>query len=160
MSFAGELLVGLAVAVGIVGALTQIIPGSIIILVAVGIWAGVTGGFAAWAAFTVGLVAIAAAAVVKYVLAGRHLKRADVPNRTLLVGGALGIVGFFVIPVVGLPIGFVAGVYLAEYLRRRDQRLAWTSTRAALAATGITILVELAGALVAAGAWIIGVVVT
>lgn len=155
-----ELLVGLAILVGLFGAVTQIIPGSIIVLVAVGVWAGFTGGVAAWVVFVVGLLAVVAAAIVKYVLAGRHLKNAEVPSSTLLVGGVLGIVGFFVIPVVGLPIGFVGGVYLAELSRRRDQRLAWTSTKAALAATGITIVVELAGALVATGAWVVGLLVT
>jgi uncharacterized protein len=157
---AGEVLVGLVILVGLFGAVTQIIPGSIIVLAAVGVWAVMTGGAVAWTVLVVAVVAVVVAAVVKYVLAGRHLKRADVPNRTLLVGGVLGVVGFFAIPVVGLPIGFVAGVYLAEYLRRRDQRLAWVSTRAALAATGITILVELAGALVAAGAWVVGLFFT
>ena len=155
-----ELLVGAAILVGLFGAVTQIIPGSIIVLVAVGVWAAVTGGAAAWTVFVVGLVAVVAAAIVKYVLAGRHLKRAEVPSSTLLVGGVLGIIGFFVIPVVGLPIGFVGGVYLAELSRRHDQRLAWSSTKAALAATGITIVVELAGALVATGAWIVGLLVT
>lgn len=155
-----EVLVGLAILVGLFGAVTQIIPGSIIVLVAVGVWAALTGGVAAWVAFSIGLVAVVAAAVVKYVLAGRHLKRAEVPGSTLLVGGVLGIIGFFVVPVVGLPLGFVGGVYLAELSRRRDQRLAWTSTKAALAATGITIVVELAGALVATGAWVVALLVT
>ncbi|MEP7765678.1 DUF456 domain-containing protein [Sanguibacter sp. 25GB23B1] len=155
-----ELLVGLAILVGLFGAVTQIIPGSIIVLAAVGVWAAFTGGAVAWVVFSVGFAAVVAAAIVKYVLAGRHLKNAEVPGSTLVVGGVLGIVGFFVVPVVGLPLGFVGGVYLAELSRRRDQRLAWTSTKAALAATGITIVVELAGALVATGAWVVGLLVT
>ncbi|HEY8718121.1 DUF456 family protein [Pengzhenrongella sp.] len=51
-------------------------------------------------------------------------------------------------------------VFLAELVRQRDQRAAWTATVAALKATGITILVELAGALVSAGAWLLVVVLT
>ena len=46
-----------------------------------------------------------------------------------MAGAVLGIIGFFVIPVMGLLIGFVLGVYLAELANRRDQRLAWTSTK-------------------------------
>jgi uncharacterized protein YqgC (DUF456 family) len=83
-----------------------------------------------------------------------------VPNRSLVVGGVLGVVGFFVIPVIGLPLLFVLGVYLAEQLRLRDRRRAWRSTQAALRATGVTILVELAGAMVAVGAWAIAVATT
>ena len=51
----------------------------------------------------------------------------------LLLGAALlsalaGIVGFFVIPVVGLVIGFVGGVFGAELVSRGDLRRAWAST--------------------------------
>ena len=46
----------------------------------------------------------------------------------MLAGALLGIVGFFVIPVVGLVIGFVVGVYLAEWYRLRDVARAWRAT--------------------------------
>jgi hypothetical protein len=52
----------------------------------------------------------------------------------------LGIVGFFVVPVVGLFIGFVLGVWLAEMLRLGDSGTAWRSTRHALVAVGLSIL--------------------
>ena len=68
------------------------------------------------------LVLVALGVVVKYVVPGRRLKAAGVPTSTLLLGAALGVVGFFVIPVVGLLVGFVLGVYLAE-LRRELVRL-------------------------------------
>ncbi|GAA0316713.1 DUF456 family protein [Kineococcus aurantiacus] len=32
----------------------------------------------------------------------------------LLLGAVLGVVGFFAVPVVGLPLGFVLGVFLGE----------------------------------------------
>ena len=48
------------------------------------------------------------------------MRAADVRTLSLVAGGVLGIVGFFVIPVVGLLIGFVLGVYLAELANRRD----------------------------------------
>ena len=54
---------------------------------------------------------------MKYVVPGRRLKENGIPNSTLLLGGVLGVVGFFVIPVVGLLVGFVLGVYLAELNR-------------------------------------------
>ena len=66
------------------------------------------------------------------------------------------MVGFFVIPVIGLPIGFVLGVYGAESLRQRDQQAARRSTGLAMRAVGLAILVELAGALIATVALLIG----
>jgi uncharacterized protein len=149
----GEVVVGIVIAVGLVGVVVQVVPGALLILGAVLVWAAETGGAVAWVTFAVGALAVAGASVGKYLLAGRHLKGAGVRNSTLAWGGVLGVVGFFVVPVVGLPLGFVLGVYLAERVRRREHRAAWTATVAALKATGITMLVELAGALVAAGAW-------
>lgn len=69
------------------------------------------------------------------------------------------MVGFFVVPVVGLFLGFVVGVYAAEH-RRLGARLAWPSTRAALGAVGLALLIELAAAVVAASVWSVGVAVT
>lgn len=156
----GEVVVGLVILFGLFGVVVQVLPGSLIVLGAVLVWAIDTGGTAAWVAFSVGAVAIALAAVGKYLLAGRHLLRGDVPRSTLVWGAVGAVVGFFVIPVVGLLLGFPLGVFLAELARRKDSRAAWDATRVALRATGITILVELAGALVAAGAWVVGLLVT
>lgn len=155
-----ELIVGLVIAVGIVGAVIQIYPGSIIVAGAVAVWGVVTGGTIGWVVAVVGVLAVAVAGVAKYLYAGRYLKNAGVPNRTLLLGAVLGVVGFFVIPVVGLPIGFVLGVYLSEIGRHRDHRGAWRATLAAIKATGLTILIELAGALIATGAWVVGLLAT
>lgn len=160
MNPVGELLVGVAIAVGLVGVVVQVVPGSVLVLGAVLVWASETGGAVAWCVFAVGLLAVVGAAVVKYLLAGRHLKDAGVRNATLVWGGVLGVVGFFVVPVVGLPLGFVLGVYLAERVRHHEHPAAWRATLAALRATGITMLVELAGALVAAGAWVAGLALT
>jgi uncharacterized protein YqgC (DUF456 family) len=133
----GEVLVGVVVAVGLVGVVVQVLPGALL-----------------------AVLATVAAEVGKYLLAGRHLRRAGVPPSTLVWGGLVGIVGFFVVPVVGLPVGFLLGTYLAELVRHRDHATAWRATVAALQATGLTILVELAGALVSTGAWVAGLLVT
>jgi uncharacterized protein YqgC (DUF456 family) len=157
----GEVVVGLVIAVGLFGVVVQVLPGALLVLGAVAVWAVVTGGTAAWVVLGVALVATVVAGVAKYLVAGRYLTRTGVRNRVLVVGGVLGVVGFFVIPVVGLPVGFVGGVYLAErILERHPHGDAWRATVAALRATGITILIELAGALVATGAWLAGVAAT
>jgi hypothetical protein len=80
------------------------------------------------------------ASIGKYLLAGRHLKRAGVPSSTLIWGGIAGVIGFFAIPVVGLFVGFVLGIFVVEWLRSREARPAWRATVAALQATGLTIL--------------------
>ena len=160
MGSAGELVIGLIVLVGLFGVVVQVLPGGLLVLGAIAVWAVVTGTGWSWAVLAVAVVATVVAGVGKYLLAGRHLRSAGVPSSTLVWGGLAGIVGFFLIPVVGLPLGFILAVYVAELARLRDQRTAWRSTLAALRATGITILVELAGALIAAGTWLLVVLLT
>ncbi len=71
----------------------------------------------------------------------------------MVVGGVVGIIGFFVIPVVGgLFLGFIVGTYFAELARLRRYDIAWSSTLHAVKAVGLSMLVELFGALIAAGA--------
>lgn len=155
-----EFIVGVVILIGVVGAAIQVYPGSLIVAAAVFFWGAMTGGAVGWSVAIVGVLAIAVAGIVKYVVAGGHLKRAGVPGRTMLIGGLMAIIGMFVIPVVGLPIGFILGVYLAEYARLRTPAKAWAASRSALRATGLTILIELLGVAVAVGAWVVGLGLT
>lgn len=157
MSPAGELVVGLVILLGLAGVVVQVLPGAVVVLGAIAVWAIVTGGAAAWTVLVVAVLSVGTAEVVKYLVAGRHLRRAEVPTSTIAWGGAAGVVGFFAVPLIGLPLGFVLGIYVAELVRLRDLGKAWPATVAALKAAGIALLVELAGALVAAGAWLTAV---
>lgn len=154
-----ELVVGLVILVGLVGIVVPVLPGSVLVLGAVLVWSTVVGTATGWAVFAVAATVLVVGAVVKYVVPGRGLRTSGVPTRSLVLGGLLGIVGFFVVPVVGLFIGFVAGIYLAE-VQRVGRELAGPTTRAALKAVGISVLIELVAALTAAGTWLVGVLVT
>lgn len=154
-----DVLVGLAVLVGVLGVLVPVLPGGLLIVVAVLVWAVQGGTVTAWTVFAVVVALLATGTIVKYAVPGRNLKAAGVPNRTLVLGGLLGLVGFFVVPVIGLFIGFVLGVYLAEVQRvGRDD--AWPSTKHALKAAGLSILIELGFGTLAALCWATGVIAT
>ena len=154
-----ELLVGIAVVVGVVGVVVPVLPGSLLILGAVLAWAVASESAAAWSYFAVVALLVVTGGVVKYALPGRGLKAAGVPNRTLMIGGLLGAVGFFVIPVIGLFVGFVLGVYLAE-LQRVGRDKAGPSTRHALKAAGLSVLIELSAAVLAALTYFAGALLT
>ena len=126
-----EILISIAIAVGIAGIIVPVLPGTILVLGAILVWALEVGTTTAWAVFAVSALLLVGGSVVKYLVPGRRLKTAGVPNRTLLVGALLGFVGFFVIPVIGMFIGFVLGVYVAERARVGGA-LAWPSTKGAL----------------------------
>jgi len=151
VSVGGELLVGLVIVVGLLGIILPVLPGTLLIFGAIAVWAVLTGGATAWTVLAVATAALVVTGVVKYTWPGKRLQQVGVPNRSLVIGGLLGIVGFFVVPVVGLAIGFLLGTYLSEAQRQRTHRDAWTSTVHATKAVGLSILVELLGGLIAAG---------
>jgi uncharacterized protein len=154
------LLVALAIAVGLVGILVPVLPGMLLVYGAILVWAVVEHSLASWVTLGIVTVVVGATTAVKYMWPVRRMRAAEVATSTLLAGGVLGIVGFFVIPVVGLMIGFVLGVFLAELLRRKDYRRAWASTVHAVKGVALSMGVELAGALAAAVIWLLAVVIT
>lgn len=151
-----DVLAGLVIAIGLAGVVIPVLPGNWLIAAAVLGWSLFAHARVGWITLSVVLALVAVGAVVKYAVPGRRLQRLGVPTRTLLAGAVVGIVGFFVIPVVGLPVGFIAGVYLAELARLHDSRAAWPSTVHALRAVGLAIGVELLFGLAAATAWLVG----
>ena len=129
MSVGGIVLVGLAIAVGLVGVIVPLLPGTLLVFAAIAVWAVIEHTLVAWVVLGV-------------------------------VTAVLGIVGFFVVPVIGLLLGFILGVYLAELAARRDQRRAWAATVLALKAAALSVGVELAGGLIATLVWLAGVLLT
>jgi uncharacterized protein YqgC (DUF456 family) len=158
MGLIGDVLIAVAIAVGLVGIIVPVLPGTVLILAAIVVWAIVEGGAAAWTSCAIAVAILGAAQALKYAVPGRRLQVHGVPASTLAAAGVLAIVGFFVIPVVGLVVGFVAGVYLAEVARLRNARRAMASTAAAVRAVGLAIAIELVGGLLAAAAWLVGVI--
>jgi len=154
-----EVLVALAILVGLVGVIVPILPGLVLVLAAILVWAISEGAATGWTVFAVAALLIVAGSVVKYAVPNRRLKTTGIPSSTTWFGVAVGVVGFFVIPVIGLFIGFVLGVYLAEY-RRVGGAAAWPSTKEALRAVGVSILIDLAAGVLAALVWVAGVVAT
>ena len=85
--------------------------------------------------------------VLQYTLPGRRMRERGVSSSTLVLAMALGVVGFFVVPVVGAILGFVLGIFLVELGRSRDRSLAWTRTKHALVAVLHSMGIELAAGL-------------
>jgi uncharacterized protein YqgC (DUF456 family) len=156
----GLLIVGLVILAGLLGVVLPVLPGVLLILGAILFWAFQVGTTTAWSVFGLAALVIAVTQVAKYVLPGRRLATSGVPSSTLAVGAVVGIVGFFVVPVVGLFLGFVLGVYAAEYRRLGSHATAWPSTKVALRAVGLSVAIEMFGAMVAAGVWLTAVLTT
>lgn len=154
MTTIGLFIVGLVIAVGLAGIILPVLPGLLLCWGAILAWAVFEGTANGWIVFAGISVLFALSQVVKYLIPGQWMRSADVAWTTLAIGGLAGIVGFFVIPVIGLPLGFVAGVYAAERMQLGGHAAAWQSTVHAVKAVGLAILIELAAGLFGAVGWL------
>ena len=155
------LLVGLVMLVGLAGVLIPGLPGTALVLAAGLGWAVfvVEEGAGRWVVLAVMSVLFVLGIVLKYALPGRHLA-GRLPRRTLLFGAAGAVLGLFLLPPLGLLLGGVLGVYLAEAQRAGGSGAeAWRSTVSVLKAVGIGVLAELTAAVLMVATWLVGVVV-
>lgn len=155
-----SVLAGLLIVVGIAGLVIPVLPGLILTVIGVLIWALERGDGAGWTVFAIAVMIAVIGWVTQYAVPGRRMKSAGVPTSTLVVGAACAVVGFFVIPVVGLFLGFVLGVYVMERVRASGADVAWDRTKVALKGVLLSIGIELAAAVGVAATWVVGLLVT
>ncbi len=153
------LVAGIMILAGLVGVVVPVLPALPLTWGGVLVWALGRQDAAGWATLLAATVIAAVGLVVKYLLPGRRLRASGVPLGSMLAGGALGVAGFFVVPVVGAVLGFVLGVYLAERARVGSPA-AWPSTRSALGAVGWSMAIELLTGLLIAAVWVSALVLT
>lgn len=150
-------LAGIGILVGLAGIIVPVLPGLILVLASVLLWAAVAHDPVGWGVLAVTAAIAGAGWTLQYLVPGRRLKAAGVPTTTLLAGGIGGLIGIFVIPGLGLLIGFVVGVILAELARQKTVAAAWPSAKHALKAAAVSFGIELTAGTLIATAWVIGV---
>ena len=143
--------------IGLGGIILPIIPGLTLQMIAIVFWALEESTTLGWTVAILALVAGTAATVLKYQRPGRRLRESGIPTWLLVMAVGAGVIGFFVIPVIGGPLAFVLTIYVFE-ARKRDGS-AWESTKNALGALAQSIGIEFAGGvaivlLLAAGVWL------
>lgn len=150
---------GLLLAVAVLGTIVPVLPGSLLAIITLLGWAAIIGGPVAW--WTAGLAVLVALIgwSASTVLTGHNLKKQLIPRGSILLAVLLAIVGMFVTPVLGLFVGFAAGLLLGEYWRRKNFPEALKAAGSALKAMGVGMLVEFGCAALAASIWMIGVLI-
>lgn len=152
-------LAGLLLAVAVVGTVVPVLPGSLLAIGTLLAWGWILGGPAAWWSAGIGMALALAGWSASAVLTGRNLKQQNIPRGSIALAVALAVVGMFVIPVLGLFLGFALGLVLGEFGRRKDFGAALRASGSALKAMGIGVLVEFGCAALASSVWMIGVIV-
>lgn len=154
----GSFVPPLLIVVGLLGIALPVLPGLLLVLAGVLLWAVMEGTGLAWGIFAAGVAVAVAGFALQYLLPGRRMRERGVQTSTLGIAMLFGLVGFFVVPVVGAPLFFVAGIYLVELSRYRDGQRAWAATRSALKGVLRSMGVELSAAMLIAITWGVGIV--
>lgn len=108
-----------------------------------------------WVLFALITLLMLAGNIVDNIIIARQVREKDVPWGSIILGYLAGIIAsIFFTPLVGI---FAAplGLFGAEYLRLRDPRVAFDSTRAWMTGWGITIAVRIAIGVAMIGLWMI-----
>lgn len=147
----------LLVLVGLLGIVIPVLPGLLLVLAGVLLWAVLTATPLAWGILGACVVVAVAGYALQYLLPGRRMKERGVSTSTLALAVAAGVVGFFVVPVVGALLFFVLAIFVVENTRTRDRGIAWTRTRHAMLAVAQSVGIELLAGLLIAGLYVVGV---
>lgn len=152
------IVTGVLLVVAAVGVVYPVLPGSLIAIVTLVVWAAVVGTWPAWVAGIVGALICVAGWSASAVLTGRKLKHLEVPRWSILVAVVAGIAGMFLIPVVGIFVGFAVGLLASEWIRHGEARKAFRYSFETLKAMGAGVLVEFLLLCMAASVWSAGVI--
>ena len=152
-------LVAVAMAVGIAGTVVPLVPG-LGLVAAAALAYGIVEGFGGVGvvAFAVIVALFVAGTAAGIVLPKRAAGGAGASRTSLLVGAVGAVIGFFAVPIVGLPLGGAVGVFVGELARSGDRSVAWRSTKATLKGFGVATLVQLGAGLAMAVVWVVWVV--
>ena len=160
MITATNVIVLLAMLVGTVGIVVPVLPGLFVVWGATLVWALERQDGPGWVVLGLATVAYAVGLVAQYLLPGRRMRSAGVEGWIVAVALAVAVVGFFVVPVVGAPLGFVLAVYLLERVKHREHGAAWRATTQAMRAVALNVGIELASAFAIIATWAVAVYVT
>lgn len=144
--------------VGLVGTILPVLPSiELIYLAALGYgllgWAAF-GGWGTWGIWLLVLetIILLIGEVAIWWLGNVTARQTGASWPAIALSIVLGIVGMFIIPIVGALIGAMLGVFLVEWYRRRDWREALKATTGVLWGAGLS-----AGAQIVIGVVMIGV---
>lgn len=154
-----DFLAAIVVLAGLVGIVLPVLPGLTLQIAAILFWAFEESSTVAWAVLILAIALAIGASILKYLYPDRRLREAGVPRWLVMTAVLVAIIGLFVVPIVGAPLGFVLTVYLFERGRHGRAR-AWPSTKSALRAVFQSVGIELAGGFLITVVFFAGVLIT
>lgn len=138
-------LVGIAMVVGLAGTVVPLLPGLLLIWGAALVYGFLVGFGPVGIAVVVVLTLVLAASMVKSIVVPRRMAEGHDVSRWSQVAALTGaILGLVFIPFVGVVVGALVGLLVAEWVNHRDLGAAWQATVAVAKGFGLSALIDIA----------------
>lgn len=143
------------IVLGIIGIIIPMIPGIILIWLAVLTYVWANGMEAiGWASFILITLIALITGTSDLWMSLLGAKRGGASGRSFLFGAIGAIVGSFIFPLLGTIIGYGVGILLGEYQKRGDWNQALKASMGGVAGWGVATAVQLGGGLLILGIFI------
>jgi len=148
------IVVGVVMVLGLMGVVLPVLPGLLLIWAAA-LFYGLMVGFGTLGWAVLGLLSVLVlAGIVKGVVIPRRAAAASGASGWAQLGAVVGgVIGFFVIPVLGLILGALAGLLAVEYLLKGDWNEALVAVRGTARGFGISVVIDLILGMIMIVAW-------
>lgn len=147
-------LIGVVMVVGLAGTVVPVLPGLIVLWVAALVYGFVVGFGPVGVAAMILISLLMIVSIVKsFVLPKKMAEGSDVSGWSQLIALVGAIIGFFVVPVVGIVVGALVGLFVSEFVHHRRLAEAWDATKAVAKGFGLSALVDIALGLVMITLW-------
>ena len=148
------LLAAIIMVVGLCGVIIPILPGLLLIWITAFVYGFIVGFTPVGIGVMMVLTVLVAISVIKGFVIPKQTATASGASGWSQVGGLVGaIIGFFLIPVIGVLVGALVGVLLVEILLKGNWDEAWTATKGTAKGFGISAVVDLGLGMVMLAAW-------
>jgi len=153
----GEIVIGLVMAIGLVGTIVPVVPGVTLVWGAGLAWAILDGAdLIHWSLLAIMTIFFVAAHVLSIYIPSKTTSGPKNPKWTFLFASLCAIVGFFIVPIIGVPLGFAIGVFIRQLIASREFHLALKATGNTLKALGVVVLIQCGCAIAIAATWALG----
>jgi uncharacterized protein YqgC (DUF456 family) len=150
----------LTMIMGLVGLIIPIFPGLVIIWLG-GLAYGIITGFEfpAWLIFLfITLIMIAGSLLDNFIM-GKQAYKQGASWLSIVLALLFGIVGTFIVPIIGGFIGAVLALFIAEWIRRKNWRGALTATSGLAIGCGWAVIARIGLGIVMIILWVVWVLV-
>ncbi len=146
--------------VGLLGLLIPVIPGLVIIWLASLAYA-VGAGFQTpgWIFFTILTIIMIVGSVADNLVMGQQAHKSGASWISVLLAMLFGVIGTFILPIIGSLIGALLALFLAEWIRMKNWRQAMTATSGWAVGCGWAVVIRFLLGLLMIGIWIVWVLV-